>query len=124
VFEISVRTRFSAAHHLEGYPGKCAGHHGHNWEVEVFAEGTELDGMGMLLDFKTLKEAVEDVLSAVDHSDLSALEIFRGQNPSSENIAKFVFEELSARLDSDAYRISRVCVRETPDSAAVYRREQ
>ena len=49
MFEVSVRAHFSAAHHLPGYPGTCASAHGHNWEVEVFVRGEELDDDTLLL---------------------------------------------------------------------------
>ena len=120
MFEISVKAHFSAAHHLEGYPGECAGQHGHNWEVEVFVSGERLNETGVLMDFRGLKTLVKSVLQRVDHSDLNASAVLGSENPSSENIAKFVYRELSAKLDVDGCRVSRVLVRETPGTRAVY----
>jgi len=120
MYEISVTTRFSAAHHLAGYDGKCAVRHGHNWGVEVFIRGTELGDAGMLLDFKDLKAAVKGVLDEVDHVDLNEVPGLKGVNPSSENLARFLFGRLSAVLDCSAYRVARVSVHETPETGASY----
>jgi len=100
--------------------GKCASLHGHNWEVEVFAQGEEVNDTGILADFRHLKDAVGSVLNDIDHSDLNALGIFKDSNPTSENIARFLYEKLSEKLNCDTYRISRVCVSETPGTRATY----
>jgi len=120
MFEISVRTHFSAAHHLEGYGGACASLHGHNWEVEVFVSGERLNNTGILLDFRVLKDAVTELLDGLDHSDLNALDVFKGKNPTSENIAEFLHGELSRKLNSESYHISRVTIHETPGTGASY----
>lgn len=120
MFEVSVRTGFSAAHRLEGYPGSCATLHGHNWDVEVFLRGEELNSTGILADFRELKETVSRALEAIDHSDLNVFEAFKASNPTSENIAQFLFRELSAGLNCDEYRVHRVSVNETPETCATY----
>jgi 6-pyruvoyltetrahydropterin/6-carboxytetrahydropterin synthase len=120
MYELSITRRFSAAHHLAGYPGSCASHHGHNWEVGVSVTGHELDDTGILLDFRTLKETVDGVLEQLDHKDLSALDAFADRNPTSENIARFIYQQVAARLGTRVCRVSRVCVKETPDSEATY----
>jgi len=120
MFEVSVKSSFSAAHHLRGYKGKCEAHHGHNWEVEVFVRGKKLDKTGLLIDFRCVKECLRDVLGTVDHSDINTLDAFKKQNPTSENIAMFLFKELRTKLDSRNCRVHRVCVRETPETRACY----
>lgn len=120
MFEVSVRTHFSGAHHLEGYPGKCAAHHGHNWEVEVFVRGERLNDIGILADFRHIKDAVKNILDKIDHSDLNTSDAFKEENPTSENIARFLYRELSAKLNCDTYKIHRVSVRETPGTGASY----
>jgi 6-pyruvoyltetrahydropterin/6-carboxytetrahydropterin synthase len=120
MFEVSIRTRFSAAHHLEGYPGSCAAHHGHNWEVEVYIRGEELDATGILVDFREIKAAVLKALEGVDHADLNRLADFAERNPTSENIARFLFRRVGAALDDDRYHLHRVAVYETPETRAVY----
>ena len=124
MFEVSVRVDFSAAHHLEGYSGKCSEQHGHNWEVEVFVRGDKLNETGILVDFRYLKETVASVLDVVDHTDLNKLDMFTENNPTSENIARFLYRALSVKLNCAGYRIHRVSVRETPGTGASYWEEE
>jgi 6-pyruvoyltetrahydropterin/6-carboxytetrahydropterin synthase len=120
MFELSVKSRFSAAHHLVDYQGTCAKLHGHNWEIEVVVQGRELDATGILVDFRELKAAVAVVMKEIDHSDLNALDAFRNTNPTSENIARFLYGRFAQTLDGKRYQVQRVCVNETPESRAVY----
>ncbi|MFC1497181.1 6-carboxytetrahydropterin synthase QueD [Verrucomicrobiota bacterium] len=123
MFEVSIKTHFSAAHHLEGYQGKCETQHGHNWDVEVFVRGKGLDETGILIDFRKLRDAVDDVMNKLDHRDLNTVVAFKDKNPTSENIATYLYSELAEKLNCDAYSICRVSVNETPGSKASYWKE-
>lgn len=116
MFELSVESHFSSAHHLLNYEGKCENVHGHNWKVEITVQGEELDKSGMLIDFKNLKAALEEVLERLDHKDINALEEFKDISPSSENIAKFIYTELKETLPI----LKSVAVWETEKAKAVY----
>jgi 6-pyruvoyltetrahydropterin/6-carboxytetrahydropterin synthase len=120
MFELSVKTHFSAAHRLVGYDGVCANPHGHNWEVEVFLRGTKLDAVGMLRDFKAIKGAIREAMQDLDHADLNLLPAFVRENPTSENIARHLFGALGQRLNTDHCRVSKVTVCETPGTSASY----
>jgi 6-pyruvoyltetrahydropterin/6-carboxytetrahydropterin synthase len=120
MFEVSVRSHFSSAHHLRGYHGKCEAAHGHNWEVEVFVRGEELDKDGLLMDFRHLKRVLKLVMDGIDHTDLNSHKSFKKTNPTSENIARFLYKELAARLKSRKCRLYRVCVHETPETGSSY----
>lgn len=120
VFEVYVKSHFSAAHSLRGYPGDCARVHGHNWMVEVFVRCAQLDELGIGIDFRDIKAAVTEVLAGLDHRDLNDLPLFADQNPSSENIARFLYKELSRKLNTREIHISRVKVSETPGAGAFY----
>ncbi len=120
MFEISVQSHFSAAHHLVGHPGKCAAVHGHNWEAEVFIRGEKLKPSGMLEDFAQVKDAVRDALSVLDHTDLNGLPEFSTDNPTSERIAMWLFRRLGKALNGESYRVHRVCVKESPGTTACY----
>jgi 6-pyruvoyltetrahydropterin/6-carboxytetrahydropterin synthase len=120
MFELSVKTHFSAAHHLPGYDGQCVNPHGHNWVVEVFISGPTLDRLGFLADFREIKVGLKAVLSDLDHRDLNTLPDFQGKNPTSENLARYVFRALAANLKSRRFRVSRVTVSETPGTLASY----
>jgi len=120
MFEVSVREDFSAAHRLRGYPGKCENVHGHNWTVEVFIQSEELDEIGVTIDFAKIKAALREVLAKLDHRDLNEIEPFDKENPSSENIARYVYGELTQTLNSPGIRVSKVSVHETEDASASY----
>jgi queuosine biosynthesis protein QueD len=120
VYEVSITTHFSAAHRLVGYEGCCRNVHGHNWEVTVKVRGRELDELGMLVDFRHVKAAVGEVLEELDHADLNELPAFSGPNPTSENIAKYVYEKIAAGFDGDRCAIHHVTVSETPRTGVTY----
>ena len=120
IFEIYIETHFSAAHALKGYPGDCARLHGHNWIIQVYARCHELDDIGIGIDFRVIKENVKDVLQGLDHFNMNELPAFQEDNPTSENIAKYLYRELSKRIDSDKVKVSKVKVSETPNTGAFY----
>ena len=120
IFEVYIETHFSAAHALRGYPGDCARLHGHNWIIQVYVRCCELDDIGIGIDFRVIKENVKDVLQGLDHFNMNELPAFQEDNPTSENIAKYLYRELSNRIDSDKVKVSKVKVSETPNAGAFY----
>ena len=101
---------FDAAHHLENYNGKCAERHCHTWQVCVWVRGDEsqLADNGILWDFNNLKK----VISAYDHTDLNEVCDF---NPTAENIAKWVHDQIR-----NCYRVD---VQESEGNTATYESE-
>ncbi len=121
VYEVYVKSHFSAAHCLQGYPGDCSRIHGHNWIVEVFVQCRELNELGIGIDFGDIKKAVKEVLSKMDHCDLNELAPFQKVNPTSENIARYLHGELSRIINNSmGIKVSRVKVSETPGAGAFY----
>jgi 6-pyruvoyltetrahydropterin/6-carboxytetrahydropterin synthase len=120
IFEVYVKTRFSADHSLKGYPGDCARLHGHNWSVEVFVRCKKLDDIGIGIDFRDVEQEIKDVLGGLDHLHLNDLPAFKDVNPTSENMAEFLYRELGQRLNSDVVAVSKVKVSETPGTGATY----
>ena len=120
IFEVYVKSHFSAAHSLKGYDGDCARPHGHNWMVEVFVKCEQLDKIGIGIDFRDIKLAVKDVLKNLDHRNLDDHSAFKEDNPTSENIAKFLYQELRKQLNSDGLTVSKFKVSETPGAGAFY----
>ncbi len=120
MYEIKIITSFSAAHRLENFYGKCEALHGHNWKVEVFLMGEKLDETGLLMDFGAIKARTRELLEEIDHKYLNELSAFSQQNPSSENLATFLFQRLSAVLNQDGVKVSRVNVWESDTSCASY----
>lgn len=123
MFDIFTTTHFSSGHHLRNYPGNCEKPHGHNWKIEVCIRAESLDELGMGIDFRTLKSALKEVIDDLDHCDLNQHPAFVGINPSSENIAVYLFQELKGRLTTDRYRPYSVTVRETDACGVTYREE-
>jgi 6-pyruvoyltetrahydropterin/6-carboxytetrahydropterin synthase len=123
MFDIFIDTQFSAGHHLRNYPGNCEKPHGHNWNVRVTVRTKELDQLGMGVDFRTVKNAVNVIMEDLDHEDLNTHQAFIKTNPSSENIAVFIFDALKETLNTDRYKIYSVLVGETPTSGVIYRED-
>ena len=121
MFEVSVEHSFAAAHFLRNYHGKCEHMHGHNWKVQVTLRGETLDQAGMLYDFVVLKKSVRELLEVLDHKVLNEVRPFDELNPSAENIAWFIGEEIRKGLGGEATaRVTQVRVWETDTSVAAY----
>jgi 6-pyruvoyltetrahydropterin/6-carboxytetrahydropterin synthase len=120
MYEICVKRKFSAAHKLKKYKGMCRKLHGHNWEVLVYLQGEKLNSTGLLIDFKKIKAGVDKVLNELDHNELNKLKIFKKNNPSSENIAGYLFQKLSTLFNSSACKLVRVVVSEGEGTSAAY----
>jgi 6-pyruvoyltetrahydropterin/6-carboxytetrahydropterin synthase len=114
VYEIYVKDHFAAAHALKGYDGNCSNIHGHNWIVEAYIQCTRLNKLGIGVDFRDVKGIVKDVLSKLDHTNLNEVAEFGSINPTSENISKFLYTELSRRLNTEHTKVSKIMVFESP----------
>jgi 6-pyruvoyltetrahydropterin/6-carboxytetrahydropterin synthase len=120
-FEVMIERNFSSAHQLRGYKGKCENLHGHNYKIEIYARGKELDNIGLLVDFVDLKAAADDVVKYLDHRNINELPPFDEElNPSAENLARYILEQVSARVGDDRVKIYKVRCYETPTSVATY----
>jgi 6-pyruvoyltetrahydropterin/6-carboxytetrahydropterin synthase len=120
MYEVKIVTQFAAAHRLENFYGKCESLHGHNWKVEVFLVGKTLDHAGLLMDFGVVKARTQKVLEEIDHKYLNELAAFQDRNPSSENLASYLYERLGASCNDDRVKIRRVNVWESDTSCASY----
>jgi 6-pyruvoyltetrahydropterin/6-carboxytetrahydropterin synthase len=119
MYELQVISHFSAAHQLRNFKGRCEALHGHNWRVEVTVQGDILDEADILLDFGHLKELTRQALDRLDHTFLNELEPFTLRNPSSELLARHIFQHLAPLLPARA-RLNRVSVWESENSRASY----
>ena len=116
MYSLRVEGTFSSAHNLRGYKGKCEDLHGHNWRVEICVKSKELDNIGMVLDFKYLKKELSVVLEKMDHTYLNKLSFFKRLNPTSENIAKYIYNALKTPIPL----LKSVTVWENSTSSASY----
>jgi 6-pyruvoyltetrahydropterin/6-carboxytetrahydropterin synthase len=121
MYELTVKGHFDAAHALAGYPGECRELHGHTWDVEATIAGDALDDVGIVYDFKRLKDDLAAVLAPLDHGYLNEVPPFDTVNPTAENLARELFGALEARL-ADGVRLVEVAVWESPVARIAYRR--
>lgn len=121
MFEVMIERNFSSAHQLRGYKGKCENLHGHNYKIEIYARGRELDKIGLLVDFVELKAAADEVVNFLDHRNINELPPFDEElNPSAENLARFILEQVARRVGDNRVQIYKVRCFETPTSVATY----
>lgn len=121
MFEVMIERNFSSAHQLRGYRGKCENLHGHNYKIEIYARGRELDNIGLLVDFGELKSAADEIVNYLDHRNINELPPFDEElNPSAENLARYILERVASRVGDDRVQVYKVRCFETPTSVATY----
>lgn len=120
MFELMVETTFSAAHQLRGYKGKCEQVHGHNWKVQAHVVAERLNEIDIAMDFHDIKKLLNEVIEPLDHSFLNDIFPFTEKNPSSENIAKWIFDSLNKKLPNEHIQVSAVTVWESDTVSATY----
>jgi 6-pyruvoyltetrahydropterin/6-carboxytetrahydropterin synthase len=120
MYRLTIHTHFAAAHNLINYQGDCENLHGHNWKVEVTVAARQLDKAGLGIDFKLLKKETNRILDQLDHTYLNELAPFRELSPSSENIARYLFEELGKAFNNDNVTVEKINVWESDNACASY----
>lgn len=126
VFEISKEFMFSAAHQIRFHGGKCERLHGHNWRIRVHARASELNRIGMVIDFADLQRIVADIGGRFDHRNVNEVPPFDELNTTAELLARHFYEEANRALlerEGGRVRVSKVEVWENEGSLAVYREE-
>ena len=119
-YEVKIITSFAAAHNLRNFKGRCENLHGHNWKVEVVLRGDQLNESELLLDFAEVKAETNKILDQLDHSYLNDIPYFQEKNPSSENIARYVFDQLIPAVSDKGVTVYSVSAWESPNSCATY----
>jgi 6-pyruvoyltetrahydropterin/6-carboxytetrahydropterin synthase len=120
MYELTIESQFAAAHQLRGYKGRCEEMHGHNWRVQVTVSSETLNDIGLAIDFTELKEISNEVIQSLDHTLLNEVFPFTEINPSSENIAKWLFDSIKKKLDGRNVSCTSVTVWESETSSATY----
>jgi len=115
-----IETKFAAAHQLRNYNGRCERLHGHNWKVKVYIMSDVLNDIGLAMDFKALKDDTNEVISVLEHSFVNEVAPFTEINPSSENIAKWIYETLAKKINTESIQVSMVTVWESDTASASY----
>jgi 6-pyruvoyltetrahydropterin/6-carboxytetrahydropterin synthase len=120
VYEVYVETGFSSAHKLINYKGRCESLHGHNWKVGVLVATDKLGKQGMVIDFIKLKKITKKVVSQLDHKYLNKISYFKKNQPTAENIARYIFEKIKQQIKKHSLKKIKVFVWETPLQYASY----
>lgn len=121
LWRLRVRGDFSSSHQLRHYEGKCENMHGHNFLVEVDVAGRQLqEPVGVLLDFKELKRLLAVVTAELDHQHLNDLPAFADVNPSSEHLARYIYDRMKSLLCGLPVWLVEVMVAEKDSSQAFY----
>ncbi len=120
LFELTIEMDFCASHILHGHPGKCARLHGHNWTVEATVTGKTLDSIGIAIDFQDVKTALKPIIEYLDHYHLNDLPEFQNQNPSAENVSRFIYQALKQKLPSEIH-LDSITLWETDRCRVTYR---
>lgn len=121
MYELMIETSFSSAHQLRGYRGKCENLHGHNWRVQVYVSAQRLNSIDIAIDFHDLKKLTGEVINQLDHKELNKLFPFTEINPSSENIAKWIFDNLKKKIQEyNNVILSAVTVWESDTASVTY----
>ena len=121
MYTLTTMVEFSSAHTLIGHSGPCKKMHGHNWKVEVEITGEKLDKIGMVVDFKEIRKATNLVVDELDHEFLNNLEPFSEDNPTAENIARYIFTKLSEEFSNKNVKVNSIKLWETDKSAVSYK---
>lgn len=121
MFKLKIQDYFSSAHYLRNYKGSCENLHGHNWKVELLVEGSQLNNLDILIDFKILKSILKETLNELDHKLLNEIPYFKNINPSSERLAEYIFKKIKDKLSQYSnIKVKEVTVYETDKVSATY----
>jgi 6-pyruvoyltetrahydropterin/6-carboxytetrahydropterin synthase len=120
MYELSIEVGFAAAHQLRGYKGNCENMHGHNWRVQISVTAERLNEIDIAIDFRELKQTAREVIAPLDHVFLNEVFPFTEKNPSSENIAKWIFDTMKKKINDEYIRVSAVTVWESDTASASY----
>ena len=120
IYELSIRSEFSAVHWLRLYKGKRENVHGHNWTIEARIRAGEPDDYGMLMDFVLARECLDKVLDELDHKNINDIPYFSDRNPTTELIARYIYDELERLVAPHGAEVYRITLWETPQCAVIY----
>jgi 6-pyruvoyltetrahydropterin/6-carboxytetrahydropterin synthase len=98
MYHLSIESRFSAAHAINGYKGECKQLHGHDWKIQIEVAADRLNEIGMAIDFHQLQDITQDILKQFDHQYINELPQFKDLNPTAENLAKYIYEQVEMKL--------------------------
>lgn len=119
MYQIAVEQHFDAAHYLRGYRGKCEAVHGHRFTVVARIKADVLNDIGIAYDFADLKQHLKEIVNRFDHTCVNDVPPFNDINPSSENMAALIYDELAKRVAAPV-SVASVEVWESPQTGVSY----
>ncbi|MGA1870385.1 MAG: 6-carboxytetrahydropterin synthase QueD [bacterium] len=120
MYQLVVKDKFAAAHQLRHYEGKCENLHGHNFQVHLMVEAERVNSTGMAIDFKILKAVLHEILNELDHHFLNEHSAFIKENPSSENLARYIFHKAQEKINNEEVKVGWVRVYESDEAYAQF----
>ncbi len=120
MYKLNVTTHFSSAHKLNGYEGACKNLHGHNWKVRLGIKCYKVDDIGMTIDYGIVKKILNEIVNELDHQYLNDLPYFTKNNPTSENIAKYLYNQVKGEINSEYCKIAELEIWESDKTSMVY----
>ena len=119
IFTISVETRFRASHQLTLPDGSKEPLHHHDWLVTADVSSDRLDNMGVVMSFQKLKAMIDATVGDFDNTAIETNGYFRQNNPSAENVARYIYEKLRINLPKGV-KLRNVKVVEEPGCSAKF----
>jgi 6-pyruvoyltetrahydropterin/6-carboxytetrahydropterin synthase len=120
MYDINIEQEIASGHQLRGYKGKCENLHGHNWKIRLEVSRADLDDIGLAIDFNDLKRILNEILEKYDHAMLNDLPAFAQINPTSENLARILYQECKAAISSFPIQLKAVTVWESSKASIRY----
>lgn len=121
MYVVTVQSHYDSAHYLRSYKGKCENLHGHRYVVEIALGTEQLDAGGLAFDFVDVKRHLRELTDHLDHQNLNDLFPFTEIEPSAENQARYIYDQMKERLpDAMAAALLYARVWETPTQWAQY----
>jgi 6-pyruvoyltetrahydropterin/6-carboxytetrahydropterin synthase len=120
MFLLNVKASYDSAHFLRNYRGKCEKLHGHHYVVEAGLTYDDVGEGGMAFDFTEAKRHLREIAGRLDHENINEIPPFTELEPSAENQARWIFQEMRGLLGADGEHLAYVRVWETPNQWAQY----
>ena len=119
MFTISVEAHFRASHQLILPDGSKETPHHHDWHVTANVGSNKLNNIGIVMNFHKLRELLENVVAELDHTTLEKTSYFHKNNPTAENVAKYIYDKLEPKLP-EGVKLRNIEVIEAPGCTAKF----
>ncbi|NIV69479.1 MAG: hypothetical protein GWN41_04985 [Phycisphaerae bacterium] len=119
MWTVSVETHFWASHRLTLPDGSKEPAHSHNFSVTADVGTEKITDMGLVMDFRRLKAMLDKIVADFDNVALDGIDYFKQNNPTAENVAKYIYEQLQPKLHKDV-KLEAIRIIEEPGCSAKF----